>query len=447
MHGRVVFVFLVFFLEASPGIALLPNGAEQFVANSNMLEGEERAHVFNNLLVSSSDGKYWVVNIQRGLEVYALIPIKDGPIPSVSLKQNVNKPLLEASYAVQGLADQKSASSSAGLGWLVSLVNSQKFQQLSTILEKESFDLDLIYNEAGVEAEVKSKASALKWSLQGMSLDFASLAEKVKALSAAELQLLNVEIKSKDALDLGDAYESVFDLVEGVNGKVLEYDSEISVLKNLISKSELDVEQKSYLIQLADPLGSSDTLSSAFAPFSGMASDNRQRLDTVFQSLPGKVSVFLGRLNEKWDRAQAYTALYGDDNSLKDKTPYVSLQDAVGDILSEAKEGQWKNQGAVNELAENWDRAQKLFNGKKFSEAKLFAEKAKASVLLVVRDGVQAIETPDGFPNVPELAVQVLVGLIVLAILGILFSNRKKIAGFFVQSPRETENHDDPFKM
>lgn len=433
---KLAFVGILLLLLLHSSFAILANDAELTVSKNNFLNQNEQAFVFNDIPFTYSGTKYWVVSIEENQSLKAFIAVRDSD-SNIEIKQTVLVPLFKAAYIFRSIQERNPSSS-----WLISLTNSNRFQEFSNLLKNESFDLDIVLSE-DISSEMNGEVVELNNSLVDITNKLDAISDEIKQLNDIESGLFNVEVDAVVMNELNTAYSEVFEDLYDLQDLSITYDGEVSKLKNLISKSDADSATKTQLIALVNPLNEGSTLNSTFGSYVSTASQSEEFLNEIYQQALVQSEGYVGEFLKRLEKAHAINELYGLDEKFKKDTKFSSLKDAVDEILAEQNKPYWNDQKNVQSLESDWKNAVKEFDNQQFLSAIELAKKAKADAVSIIKQGYTIPEQAGS--DFSEVAVQLILGAVVVIVAVFAFQKRKKILSFIHPEAQDQESYNSSY--
>ena len=134
---------------------------------------------------------------------------------------------------------------------------------------------------------------------------------------------------------------------------------------------------------------------------------------------------------------EVYNLLYGDNGKISEDTPFSTLSEARGSILSADNRALWNNQAKANQLEQDYSRALRYYEERNFGSARESALTAIDDAVAVYKGGTKPAVLP---PSVSQdLLFQVAGVLVILLALLYAFNNRGKIKGLVSKAPEEVD--------
>ena len=406
------------------------------VENSFIREGELTE--FNpNVTISFNEKEYWVIGIFKGTTQAGFVAVLDAEIPLIPEEKSINRNLFNVSFVLGNFLKTKKRLTDQAQ-WFFTEKNADDFRTLGRFLQNEKTDLELI------KGEVSEKAILNEIAEMRNSLDF--LISQSDEISADITRIINFETSfqnnpsgeeltefiSNFTLDDKETSSVLFKLNK-LKEEAIEYDAKVTKLQSLISNTDLDSSKKSQFIAFARAPQQLYALSS----YSNVASNNKQSLDSIFNSVDTQVTTFLSNLDTRFEMNNAGKLLFKENESISKASGsenIASLEQAFQDIIETDKQKYWTDQENVSVLELNFNKAKLDFDRGNFSSSIVFSNQAIDSARKVYSKG---LEIPEQEDLLTPLLQNITIALIALLVLLFLYNNRGRIKGLISRKKEE----------
>lgn len=431
MSKYCVVLLLMLFFSVFGYAAVSSTDALNFVQKENhFLSGEESAEINPNVKISYNNADYWVVSVVVESSLNGLIAVKDELPVSIAAGEITQKELFKASYALRSVYSLKRNFSNQ---WLFNGAVSQGLSSTASVLDNKSTDLEIVKSGLSKYPVLQGEVDSLNQKLVEMKLEFSDAGKNVSETISFESGFFNSP-NAGQLNALKKKYLDSLDLIVDLSGKKIAYDNLLNQLQQGIAQADLPVDSKTSLIGLSRSPNELEKISG----WALSASNIRQEISNLFDSLPSKVENLYANLLTRIKRNGAYSAINGTDRDILGKGgSFVSVKELSEYVLAKENFSLWKNQAQAVKLKESWASAKNYFDSGKYDLAVEFAKKSKTFALAVYTGGFQARE-PAGINN--ELLFDAAIGLIILLIVLVLIRKRRNLFSFFVKNPEEGDS-------
>jgi len=431
---KYIFLILVLIFLAFPVVAgMSSNEAARFV-------GDQHYYLYENETVEEP-----IVQIKDGDNGYWVVPIISGEIPSTFFALNSSSGELQDNRATNSklfrsadllreyLSDKKKAGSNSQFNWSITLGNARIFDSLSRFLADEQFELNTI--------DIAMDDSGISLDIAGLNSKLASMSEKCAKISAGINTALAFETQfttdpdTSEYNSLKNEFNSPLDLIIDLDDEAIEYVSAIGQLKQQISVSDLEADQKSYLIDLASPPENFNEIGN----YALDATQLSQTLESLYSRVSSRNDSLLDEFNTRIAKDAAFNAINLDNERLVENTDgdIRNLKGAVQVILSEDNKPYWKNRSKLQKFEEEWRNTETYYKNGKYDLAQSSADKAITHAISVYKDG---FHDSDQDPIITlETVLPIIVGLAILLIIIFAYRNRGSIMGTLQSKDEEVE--------
>lgn len=431
MDFRYFSVLGILLLLSVGFFAISSSEALDFVSKQNsFLLNSESASLLPSVPISSGSSDFWVVAIVSSDSVVTFVPINtDSALISDKVIEKRN--LIETAYVLRNLVPFVD---SQGDAWVSSSVFSQFYSDLSIDLSNSIFSFENVKSEleknelSSLAKDVDVIVSSLK-NLASSSSKIASFSVDLKTFETSFFYTPDVNQLS----DLKEDYDLIFDYVIKLDSDFVSLKSKIDLLKQGIASSALSVSDKTSLQSLA----SLPTKSNRIPSQKSFVVSSSDFIDSLFSSAVSKSEFLVSNLESRILRNSAYQEMFGYNEVLFNNTKekFSSLQQSYSTIMDPNYEFYWVNQKAVNELKNNWAKANSFFENSKYNLASEYALDSIDNVLDISKDGFVSSEIEQDFSVIYYL-VGLGVGLILIIFLFKKFKSKKK-------SDKENSGNED----
>lgn len=428
---RKLALLALFFLPVllfSSALGLSSQEALNFVSGS-FLNPDESAEIYPVRLVSTAGTEYWIVTILSGNSPTGFIAVKNDESKEILTAKSINTQLFKTAFFLRNYSKLKEANPQ---NWFFTQSNAGFFDSLAGFISSEvENDLTIIEIEV-VDDNVSKLISEMKKELVQLKQDSEKASESISSAASFESSFLSTP-KTEELNDLQEKLNAVITPINSLNSQTFSYDSKVTQLKSLISKKEsLDLSEKTYLVGLAEQPLELRPESRRIALKKDLALSTLQQVSGVFDASAASALNFADNLQVRVNGVNARMELYGVDETLKQKTSnsYSTLKQAVEDILSIEKKELWKKQAEVQNLEENWRKAEGFYNKGEFENAVEFALKAKQNAITIFKNGfAEQPEPENGFLS-EEIMNLLLIGIAVVVIIAVIITVFKVLKKF-----------------
>ncbi|MFH0714597.1 MAG: hypothetical protein V1847_02380 [Candidatus Diapherotrites archaeon] len=393
MRGKPVLLALL--LLSSIAFAISSQEALQFAQSGQWIYANETPEIFSTSPLQYGNSAYWVIALLQSNTVSGYLAVLDKSPPQLLSKKSSNLQVFRAGAFLRGYQNLKSSAVQQGQ-WIFSSTQSGYFNTLKQLLQNEiDGDLSIIEND-GNSLEVRAQAILMQNNLK----DIQSLCGDASSAIDDAIESEN-DFLSAPAVEKVDSFHSklvaVQPVLDSLEAKAIAYDGLKKQLTNLLSKSTMESSQKSYLISLAEPPQQLYSIYQGSSNKKGIGLANTTAVNDLLDSAQASASNAADGLDLRVQRASAYIALYGDNNSLRKVTEnkFSSLSQFADSALSTDNKDLWVNQSQLEEFQSNWNKATAAYSQNKYADAVSFAAKAVTNAGNVYRDGFTSTVEPE----------------------------------------------------
>ncbi len=397
----------------------------RFISEENHFLKEDEVFEQPSAKITAADGKaYWIVPLVSGDVVKTYIPLRADKAEFSTLR-TTNRNLFRAADILRSyLLNKKSVSENPAADWFVTNANARVTGNLANFLADETYQLNSIdstMNDAAASAQV----SSLNAMLGSMSTKALQLREGMLAVLDVESKF-NTEATADEIASLQGLFGEVFTTMDALDSEALQYRSELDKLKQMISVSELGVDDKGAMLALAEPPAEFSNIGKW-----ALDSDNlKSIIDSIYSQASARLDSMLDEFESRLEMSQTYAMLYSqNDELLRLDSSFTSLAVAAGAILSANNKPLWKNQEMVAKLESDWKSAKDNYARERYALARQYAQKAVDDAKAVYRGGFAPAEQQQLLTT--ELILRIVAVLVALLVLLYLIQKRGRILAAF----------------
>ncbi|MDO8428508.1 MAG: hypothetical protein Q7S92_04825 [Candidatus Diapherotrites archaeon] len=384
-------------------------------------------------VIALSASSYYVVQVHSGLTLSGLIALKTNKEELEQGEVSLRKLFRTSVFILEYSSFKEKLKTSNPQAWFMS-----EFRiagNLADFLENEKTELNIISSTLNSN-QVSVIVAGLKLQLDQLISETQSLSSFMQTANQNEAEFLQNLEAEKESMLLSDL-DSVFEAVLQLDDSAREYSSQLSQLKALIATADTDVDTKRSLSGAADlPRDFTQNIGA----WASVVPSLQSSLDQVQSKANTQADVFVQGMAVRLKREKAFNDQFAEDMQLKNKAGenFASLKQAVDVILSSSNRSLWKEQVRVNQLADNWAKAQSFFSTADYLKASEYAVKGKQDVVFIVQSGFMDSANSKDAINY-GLLISGAVVILVMLILVIFFRNRKKLSGLIQGNGNESE--------
>jgi len=354
----------------------------EFLASETHLleEGEVPKNI---ILIGKGEQNYHVVRVMVGEETSAYFALKES-VKEVVTEEVLNKQLFQTAEFISNYQEFKQdVKENPALIWFI--VNWGEVSTIITKVSDEELDLMLIKSTLSgssanqIVSEMESRLSAIQTTLN-------VLKEKMSATDTLEGSFIQPETVVGGETGLKDAIIECYSYLDALNSMKLEYETLKKSLEVAIADDpELAPETKQQLSEAANLPAEFTKIENWFTSAQNMQLE--KSLGSALLNASNSSSNFASLIDNRLKRETAFIALYSEDSELKKKTEYISLKDAFEQMTNAEIADYWVEQEKLDELFQEWKRAEVKFENKDYDRAVLAAGKAKKAAIAAYEGG------------------------------------------------------------
>ncbi len=410
------------------------NDAVNMVVNANYYLYDGETYTPPNVPIEYNESAYWVVPITSGNNIVTYFPIEDKS-GELSSSRGANRGLFDTAEKLRELQFLKnSISSNPGVDWIFSQKYQTIFNEMSSQIEGEVFQLNTV--ETTLDSEgVSVNVSSLKNELKILAQDALDISEKIADASNKESKFVNSP--SPDLFsELNFSFNEVFSMILEMNDKSIEYQSNVDKLKLLISNEDIEAQTKAQLFSILESPAGLKSLRN----YNLDAIQIQESFDSVLKAVSLRQDSILDELDKRVAKDKVHKLLYDENDAIKEETNFTTLSELHSYILSEQNISLWESQSKVNSFEQNYSRAVNFYEKRDFEKAENYANESISDALGVIRKGMKEIDNTPVFDQ--NLLFMVAGLLTVILILLYLFNNRGKLNEALAPAPEEVDIYD-----
>jgi len=424
----IAFISAFLLLFASFGSALSSQEAINFATKqNNLLYSGEKAEVFPNVRVKSMGKHYWVITVLNGDTLAGFVPVLDDKNPSIPGSQVVRRELLKTAFVLRYQRELNEASSQQGI-WIFDAQNVKFFSDLSQDLKDERVDLTTVKTSLEDFPRMQNLVDDLFDQLDSLYPKAKDVSDSLLGTASFESSFV-AEPDTNRLKKFEKQFQDSFDLVKDLDQERAAYLSDLDALRQAIALTDLPIETKQGLNNLANVPNSLQQFGSKVA----LTIDLEESLGQVFDNASANLDTLASGLSTRESRNKAYQKLYGGDSEILEETGYGSLNLLMGLLLSEEYFFDWKNQEDLMDAKENWEKAESFYESGSFAQAEQFSARAKNPAVNTYKLGLEEEE--------PVFDTDLLFGGVVLLIVAVIIiyavRNRAKLSALVSGSGEE----------
>ncbi len=421
MVNKKPLILIALFLSVSFAYGAISSGdAINFVKSENhFLYENEESHIAR---ITHDEINYWVIRVYLEESPTTFLPVK-ATAKELVLNKPTNRELFKTADLLWEFTNLKNTYSAQNREWVINSSISNSFQKLGRFLSDEIFDLETIDSDLE-DTDASAHINSMNSMLVSMALKVTSISQEIdEALALESLFVLEPDTSQREQLK--EEFEDVFSLLDNLDSEAIDYRAKISELKQIIANSDLEAQNKSTLITMADPPQEFNSIGNYNQSAIGLSDS----IDAIYAAISSRIDSLLDEFEKRIKRNQAYEILYEENSSLRTRTDgdFITLRSAADYILGEENKPYWKNKTRLKKLEDNWRKARNYFNENNYDSAIEYGNKAIDDVVIIYKDGVIDIEQPPIIPT--ELIMQIVIILIILLISIYAWNKREKIKG------------------
>ena len=422
---------MAFFLLFSSCVAALSSQeALNFATNqNNLLYPGEGVEVFPNVRIKDSGKHYWVITVLNQDTLAGFIPVLDDKNPILPVSQVARRELLKTNYVLRYQRKLNESSAQQGL-WIFDAQNIKFFSDLSQDLKNEKVDLTTVKTSLGDFPNLQNDVDGLSDMLDGMR----PLAGKISDSLLDAVSFENDFVANPDTNKLKKfegMFQDSFDLIKDFEQERLTYLADLDGLRQAIALTNLPIETKQGLNNLANVPNSMQQFGSKVT----LTIDLEESLIEIFDNASANVDTLDSGLLTREKRNKAYQKLFGRDSEILEETGQNSLSQLMDVLLSDDYYFSWKNQNDLQRAKEDWEKANAFYNSGSFTQAEQFAAKAKNPAISTYALGLE--EEKPAFDS--DLLFGGVVLLIVAVIIIYALKNKEKLLELVSGTKEEEE--------